>query len=121
MDRRARMAMGIILGFGTCRGRALGHNPIMNARPIERAARALHDRINPGWNWDDPDSGPLRQAYQEAAKAVLAAIREPSEEAVEIGMEVVKNVHLGMSEAAYRDDTIEIWHMMLDATSRETR
>jgi Asp-tRNA(Asn)/Glu-tRNA(Gln) amidotransferase A subunit family amidase len=113
--------MGTIPDIRACRDRALSHNPAMTARPIERAARALHDRIKPGWNWDDPDSGPLRQAYQEAAQAVLAAVREPPEEAVEIGMEVVKNVHLGMSEAAYRDDTIEIWHMMLDATSRETR
>lgn len=92
----------------------------MTARPIERAARAMYDIIKPDWDWNDPAAGSLRQIYRQAAKAVLAALREPAEKAIEAGMEVVKNVHPGMSEAGHRDDTIEIWHMMLDATSKET-
>lgn len=46
--------------------------------PIERAARAMYDTVQPEWDWDDPDAGPMRRLYRENARAAILAIREPS-------------------------------------------
>ncbi|WP_336958306.1 hypothetical protein [Sphingobium aquiterrae] len=97
------------------------HNMAMTVSPIERAARAMYDVAKPDWDWNDPSTESLRQTYREKVQAVLTAIHEPGEEAVEAGMEIVKNVHPGMSEAGYRDDTMGIWHMMIDAILNEAQ
>ncbi len=57
----------------------------MTTSPIERAARAMYDTVNPEWEWDDPDAEPLRRMYRENAKAAILAIREPSQAMLMMG------------------------------------
>lgn len=44
---------------------------------IERAARAMHQTVQPEWAWDEPDAELYRRMYRANALAVLAEIREP--------------------------------------------
>jgi len=46
--------------------------------PIERAARAMYDTVNPAWDWNDPDAEPLRRMYRDNARAAVLAIRVPT-------------------------------------------
>lgn len=47
--------------------------------PIERAARAMYETVQPDWDWDDPDAELLRQMYRANARAAIAALHDPSE------------------------------------------
>ncbi|MBB3955705.1 hypothetical protein GGR38_002661 [Novosphingobium sediminicola] len=33
----------------------------MNLTPLERAARAMYDNVQPDWDWSDPDAEPMRK------------------------------------------------------------
>jgi hypothetical protein len=46
--------------------------------PIERAARAMYDTVQPEWDWSDTDAEPLRRMYRDNARAALMAVMEPS-------------------------------------------
>ncbi len=46
--------------------------------PLERAARAMYDNVQPDWDWHDPDAEPLRKMYRDNARAAFMAIMEPS-------------------------------------------
>ncbi|MDF0542817.1 hypothetical protein PX699_10730 [Sphingobium sp. H39-3-25] len=84
--------------------------------PIERAARAMYDTVQPDWDWDDPDAELLRRMYRENARAALFALRTPSKQQCVIGLEA-STAHGG---AALHDQGIEaIWTAMVDAALAE--
>lgn len=72
--------------------------------PIERAARAMYDTVQPEWDWDDPDAELLRKMYRENARAAILAIREPSE--------AMREVNPSQGQVIYAED---IWQAMIDA------
>lgn len=45
--------------------------------PLERAARAMYDTVQPEWDWNDPDAEPLRTMYRQNARAAFTALMEP--------------------------------------------
>ncbi len=87
--------------------------------PIERAAQAMHASAQPEWPWDDPDCAPLRKIYRDAARAMIAALREPSDEMNEAGAEITSNVGQSESRYAYQDDAANTWRSMIDAALAE--
>jgi hypothetical protein len=91
----------------------------MTKSPIERAARAMYDTVDPEWEWDDPEAELLRRMYRENAKAAILALKEPSEVMVDAGADVVRNVNTAESDFAVRDDTKSVWNMMIDAALGE--
>lgn len=46
--------------------------------PLERAARAMYDNIQPDWDWSDPDAEPMRKMYRDNARVAFMAVMEPS-------------------------------------------
>jgi hypothetical protein len=46
--------------------------------PLERAARAMYDNVQPDWDWNDPDAQPMRQMYRDNARVAFMAVMEPS-------------------------------------------
>lgn len=86
---------------------------------IERAARAMYDTVQPEWEWDDPDAGPLRKMYRDNARAAIMALQEPSEEMIDAGADIVRSVEKAESDIAIRDDTKSIWSMMIGAALEE--
>lgn len=46
--------------------------------PLERAARAMYDNVQPDWDWSDPDAEPLRTLYRDNARVAFMAVMEPS-------------------------------------------
>lgn len=46
--------------------------------PLERAARAMYDNVQPDWDWSDPDAEPMRKLYRDNARVALMAVMEPS-------------------------------------------
>lgn len=91
--------------------------------PLERAARALYDRLPHVVEWDD-----LSQSAKDeniaVARAVLEAIREPSEGMVRegcladfpggrFGEATFTEAHIG------EDDAPVIWQAMIDAALSE--
>jgi len=83
--------------------------------PIERAAKAMHSSAQPEWQWDDPDCAPLRKIYRDAARAMLQALHDPSEEMRMAGAEVVSRVSPQESDDAYQQDAADTWRFMIDA------
>jgi hypothetical protein len=80
--------------------------------PIERAARAMYDTVQPDWDWEDPDAELLRRMYRENARAALLALRTPSRQQCVIGHEA-GTPHGG---AELGDQGVEaIWAAMVDA------
>lgn len=81
--------------------------------PIERAARALCELEGnpPGATMDGK---PLWQDYVPEVRAVLAAIREPSEHAVEGGSTRFRGIGLQTREAV-----TQAWGTMIDALLAE--
>lgn len=86
--------------------------------PIERAARAMYDTVQPEWEWDDPDAELMRRMYRENARAAILAIREPSEAMVRAGGANMDH------EGATLPDELEqrastSWRAMIDAMLEE--
>ena len=50
----------------------------MNLAPLDRAARAMYDNVQPDWDWNDPDAEPLRKMYRDNARVAFIAVMEPS-------------------------------------------
>jgi hypothetical protein len=46
--------------------------------PLERAARAMYDNVQPDWDWHDPDAEPMRRMYRDNARVAFMAVFEPS-------------------------------------------
>lgn len=83
--------------------------------PIERAAQAMHASAQPEWEWTDPDCGPLRKIYSDAARAMILSLREPDESMTEAGAEIVRHIGPSESDVAYRSDAADVWRLMIDA------
>lgn len=76
--------------------------------PLERAARALHAELGLDWPYVYDDA-----AMKEVVRAVLTAIREPSEEWMNEAMKSDQII-------AWRDYR-EFWQAMIDAALAEGR
>lgn len=67
----------------------------------------------------DHDYDALSPAVQDALKnevrAVLHAIRDPGDRVTAAGAEIIRNVHQGESEEAFRSDAANTWRFMIDA------
>ena len=50
----------------------------MDLTPLERAARAMYDNVQPDWDWSDPDAELLSKMYRDNARAAFMAVMEPS-------------------------------------------
>ncbi len=87
--------------------------------PIERAAQAMHASAQPEWEWIDPDCEPLRKIYRDAARAMIASLREADDRMREAGAEIVRNVGSAESEEAYESDAADIWRFMIEAALEE--
>lgn len=46
--------------------------------PLERAARAMYDNVQPDWDWSDPDAEPMRKLYRDNVRVAFMAVMEPS-------------------------------------------
>jgi hypothetical protein len=46
--------------------------------PLERAARAMYDNVQPDWDWHDPDAEPMRKMYRDNARVAFIAVMQPS-------------------------------------------
>lgn len=80
---------------------------------IERAARALAVSLE-NREWEALDAA-LQRKFRVAARAVLETLHEPDEFMMEAGAEIVRHVHEGESEEAYRNDAANIWRFMIAA------
>ena len=87
--------------------------------PIERAARAMYDAVQPEWDWNDPDAELLRQFYRKNACAAIAAVREPDEFMMQAGAEIVRHVGPDESDEAFLNDAANMWRLMVDAALAE--
>jgi hypothetical protein len=79
--------------------------------PMQRAERAVLDTIFPveelsGWTIDNP---------RDVARAVLQAIREPSQAMIEVGNRHFPDYPEGMPD----DDPRDCWQAMIDAALSE--
>ncbi|WP_336960136.1 hypothetical protein [Sphingobium aquiterrae] len=81
--------------------------------PIERAARAMYDTVQPDWDWDDPDAELLRRMYRENARAALLAIRSPSPDQCRIGHEA--SAAQSPAGVSAHESVEAIWTAMVDA------
>lgn len=88
--------------------------------PLERAARALWAENGKPYHMDDaspsmtiPDARPDWQRFLPQARAVLQAIREPSEAMV------VKGTDAYVTMGHYRVDSKDCWQLMIDAALEE--
>ena len=87
--------------------------------PIERAARAMYDAVQPEWDWNDPDTELLRRMYRENARVAIAALREPDELMIRAGAEIVRHIGPDESEDAFLNDAANTWRLMVDAALAE--
>jgi hypothetical protein len=53
--------------------------------PLERAARAMYDNVQPDWDWTDPDAEPMRKMYRDNARVAFKAAMEPSAAMIDKG------------------------------------
>ena len=83
--------------------------------PVERAARAMHDNVNPEWEWDDPDAGPLRRMYRDNARAAILAIREPTVLMTQAGLRARR------AKEVVAWPPLAVWQAMIDAALEEGR
>ena len=89
--------------------------------PIERAAKAMYDVVQPDWEWDDPDAELLRRMYRENALAAIAALREPDEFMIQAGAEIARHIGPDESDDAFLHDAANIWRLMVDAALAERK
>jgi hypothetical protein len=82
---------------------------------IECAAQAMHASAQPEWSWDDPDYPQLRAIYRDAARAMIASLREPSALAVEAGSARLWDGSKSKANAL----ATETWQAMIDAMLNE--
>lgn len=87
--------------------------------PIERAARAMYEAVQPEWDWNDPDAELLRRMYRENARVAILSIRDPDELMEQAGAEIVRYIGPDESDEAYYNDAANIWRLMIDAALAE--
>lgn len=87
--------------------------------PIERAAKAMYDAVQPEWDWNDPDAELLRRLYRDNARAAIASLRAPDELMIQAGAEIVRHIGPEESEDAYLNDATNTWRLMVDAALAE--
>jgi hypothetical protein len=78
--------------------------------PIKRAARAIA-------NIEDFGNDRFWQNYQDSARAVLMAIREPSKEIIEAGVKALSDS--GVDDVRH-GDALACWQAMIDAALEES-
>ena len=78
--------------------------------PLERAARALCAALGDDWNREG--QGALADAYKGHVRAVLEAIREPSQKMVDAGYAMA-------SDRADETDWEWVWQAMLDTALKD--
>jgi len=83
--------------------------------PIERAAKAMYDSVQPEWDWNDPDAELLRRMYRENARVALVALREPDDLMIRAGAEIARHVGPDESDDAFLNDAADTWRLMIDA------
>lgn len=81
-------------------------------RLLECAAQAL--ALSKGDDWEGLSLGE-RTHYEDGARAVLEALRDPDTRMTEAGAEIIRNVGPAESEAAHRSDAANTWRFMIDA------
>lgn len=59
--------------------------------PLERAARAMYDNVQPDWDWNDPDAAPMRKLYRDNARVAFMAVLEPSAAMIAKGERKLEN------------------------------
>ena len=83
--------------------------------PIERAAKAMYDAVQPEWDWNDPDAELLRRMYRENARVAISALRDPDEFMIQSGAEIIRHISSDESNDAFLNDAANIWRFMVDA------
>jgi len=91
---------------------------MMTDTPLRRAALALMQSRGGVGEFDGLDEK-TRNGLLQDVRAVLAAVREPSQLMVEAGAEIVKNVHVEESDEAFASDAVNTWRYMIDAALSE--
>jgi hypothetical protein len=79
--------------------------------PIERVARALWTSVAAQ---DEPQPKAGWEEFISQARAIIYALREPTEIMIEAGSEFIKADAVELSDAAGRDDAANIWRAMID-------
>ncbi|MET0363219.1 MAG: hypothetical protein ABW169_01075 [Sphingobium sp.] len=87
--------------------------------PIERAAQAMHASAQPEWQWDEPDCEPLRKIYRDAARAMIASLREPTDAMRQAGAEIVSAVNPAENQEAFESDAANIWRFMIEVALQQ--
>lgn len=72
--------------------------------PLERAARAMYDTVQPDWDWSDPDAEPMRKMYRDNARAAFMAVMEPGAAMIGKGERKLDS-----------GDCVAVWQAMLAA------
>lgn len=85
---------------------------------MEIAARALAAARSGAGDYDKLAPA-QRLALRSEVRAVLQAIRDPSDRMTAAGAEIVRNVHQGESDQAFRSDAANTWRFMIDAVLEE--
>ena len=76
----------------------------IDGTPLERAARAMYDNVQPDWDWADPDAAPMRKMYRDNARVAFMAVMEPSAAMV------------GKGDSKLQDaDRLAVWQAMVAA------
>lgn len=70
-------------------------------------------KMNSGTCKGDDETG--WHEYLEDARAVLIALREPSEGMLDAGTEIIRHVQPAESEFAQASDAANVWRFMIDA------
>ena len=81
---------------------------------VDRAARAIAASQNPSENWEKIDSIG-QERLKEGVRMALNILRDPNEDMMQAGAEIIRNVRLGESETAYLNDAANTWRFMIDA------
>ncbi|MFN3795984.1 hypothetical protein [Sphingobium yanoikuyae] len=88
--------------------------------PIEKAARNLC-RAH-GEDEEDISTGaPRWTIYLPQVMSVIDALHEPSLSMKEAGLEVIRHVGKGESDAGYRSDAANVWRFMVDVLRQDGR
>ncbi|WP_245653941.1 hypothetical protein [Novosphingobium rosa] len=76
----------------------------IDVTPLERAARAMYDNVQPDWDWNDPDAEPMRKLYRDNVRVAFMAVLEPSAAMVRRGENKLD-----------RADCLAVWQAMVAA------
>lgn len=92
--------------------------------PLDRAARSAYEQGEAersttfGVDWNDPSLENVRETFRRRARAVLTAIREPSEGMIVKGQQTVME-HWQRDDGPDEDSAEQAWQAMIDAALSE--